>query len=79
MGSRGRNGLNQYAVSRLSATESEERIFQNVKMQNISIHSDPPSVLQRSQQDIVVNTEFHMTEERDTQKGQEDARRVRNT
>ncbi|OBT70376.1 hypothetical protein VE03_00113 [Pseudogymnoascus sp. 23342-1-I1] len=78
-GSRGRNGLNQYAASGLSATESEERIFQNVKMQNISIHSDPPSELQRSQQDIVVNTEFYMTEERYMQKGQQEARRVHNS
>ncbi|KFY93173.1 hypothetical protein V500_03873 [Pseudogymnoascus sp. VKM F-4518 (FW-2643)] len=73
-----RGDLNKYATSRLSATESEEQIFQNVKMQNISIHSDPPSELQRSQE-IVVNTEFRMTEERYMQDGQQNARRVHKT
>ncbi|KFY16447.1 hypothetical protein V492_01333 [Pseudogymnoascus sp. VKM F-4246] len=59
----GRSGPNPYAASGLSVTESEERIFQNVKMQNISINSEPQSEYQRSQ-DIMVNREFHMTEER---------------
>ena len=75
---RGRNDSNQLAVSGLSVTESEERIFQNVKMQDISIHSDPPSELQRPQE-ITVNTEFHMTEERHTRNGQQNARRVHST
>ena len=73
-----RGDLNKYTTSRLSATESEEQIFQNVKMQNISIHSEPPSELQRSQE-IVVNTEFRMTEERYMKDGQQNARRVHNT
>lgn len=59
--------MNHFVASGLSVTESEERIFQNVKMQNISINSEPPSERQRSQ-DIVVNGEFHMTEERDVTK-----------
>ncbi|KFY97990.1 hypothetical protein V500_01826 [Pseudogymnoascus sp. VKM F-4518 (FW-2643)] len=75
---RGCNDSNQHATSGLSLTESEEHIFQNVKMQNISIHSEPPSELQRPQ-DIVVNTEFHMTEERYMHNGQQNARRVHNT
>ncbi|OBT45221.1 hypothetical protein VE00_03603 [Pseudogymnoascus sp. WSF 3629] len=62
-GSRERNGSSPYAASGLSISESEERIFQNVKMQNISINSEPVSDLQRPR-DIVVNTEFRMTEER---------------
>ena len=62
-GSRGRNDSSPYAASGLSISESEERIFQNVKMQNISINSEPVSDLQRPR-DIVVNTEFRMTEER---------------
>lgn len=75
-GSRGvRGDSNPYANSRLSVTESEEQIFQNVKMQNISINSSPTSELQRPR-DIVVNTEFHMTEERHIQDGQDNARRV---
>ncbi|KFY32591.1 hypothetical protein V493_00060 [Pseudogymnoascus sp. VKM F-4281 (FW-2241)] len=69
-----RNESDPYSPNGLSATESEERIFQNVKMQNISIHSDPPSEFQRSQ-DIMVNTEFRMTEERHMRDHQRDARR----
>ena len=44
-GSRARNDVSPYAASGLSVSESEERIFQNVKMQNISSNSEPVSEL----------------------------------
>ncbi|ELR07746.1 hypothetical protein VC83_02962 [Pseudogymnoascus destructans] len=73
-GSRGRNKLGPYAANGLSVSESEERIFQNVKMQNISINSEPVSELQRPKA-IVVNTEFRMTEERYMQDGENNSGR----
>ncbi|KFY48342.1 hypothetical protein V495_01415 [Pseudogymnoascus sp. VKM F-4514 (FW-929)] len=75
---RGRSNSNHLAASGLSVSESEERIFQNVKMQDISIHSEPASELQRPQE-ILVNTEFSMTEERYMQNGRENSRRAHNT
>jgi hypothetical protein len=62
-GSRGRNDSSPYAASGLSINESEERIFQ------------PVSELQRPR-DIVVNTEFRMTEERYMQDGKNNSGRV---
>ncbi|KAL2377215.1 hypothetical protein RJ035_007764 [Blastomyces gilchristii] len=62
---------NQHTTSgTIPLTESEEQIFQDVKLQNLRVSAGPqaataaPQQQQLQPQDIVVSTEFHVTEKR---------------
>ena len=59
-----------------SFSESEERIINNVKMQDLKVYAGSATSTDKPSNGIVVSNEFQITEDRTSQNGEQNAQRA---
>ena len=59
-----------------SFSESEERIINNVKMQDLKVYAGSATSADKPSNGIVVSNEFQITEDRTSQNGEQNAQRA---
>jgi len=67
---------NQHVTDSLSFSESDERIVNNVKMQNLEVYAGPAALTHLPSKGIIVSNEFKMVEDEISQNDDQNAKRV---